>query len=219
MKNLLFAVTALVALSALAPNSSIAEPTHPNEVGLYTTPDGYGATGIYDVDVPVDVYLVLTRPTNVSGGMEPIGTITDFEIQLRFNPIGGMILTGEDFMGDGVNEGYNIGEGDHLGEGFLDYLVILLYEPVPVINEAVVLVALQFINSNDVPVEVTLYPCINEQVWNQISFVTQELDDPDDWYQAMHPISGSRETPVFIFGGEAVAVENETFGSVKALYR
>ncbi len=61
MKNLLFAVTALVALSALAPNSSIAEPTHPNEVGLYLTPDGYGATGTYEINVPVEVYLVTSE--------------------------------------------------------------------------------------------------------------------------------------------------------------
>ena len=37
--------------------------------------------------------------------------------------------------------------------------------------------------------------------------------------EIMHPVSGSHDAPVFVFGGEAVAVENESFGTVKALYR
>ena len=35
----------------------------------------------------------------------------------------------------------------------------------------------------------------------------------------MYSMGGSHEAPVFVFNGEAVAVENESFGSVKALYR
>jgi hypothetical protein len=35
----------------------------------------------------------------------------------------------------------------------------------------------------------------------------------------MHPVSGSHDAPVFLFNGEAVTVESDTFGSVKALYR
>ena len=35
----------------------------------------------------------------------------------------------------------------------------------------------------------------------------------------MHSMGGSHDAPVFLFEEEAVAVENETVGSVKALYR
>ena len=46
MRKLLFAVSAIAALSLLlVAGAGIAEPTHPNEVGLYMTNDGLGATG------------------------------------------------------------------------------------------------------------------------------------------------------------------------------
>ena len=35
----------------------------------------------------------------------------------------------------------------------------------------------------------------------------------------MYSIGGSHDAPVFIFNGEAVDVESESFGTVKALYR
>ena len=62
MKTLLFAVVALFAISMLAPGPVTAEPTHFNEIGLYTTPDGYGETGIDGIGIPLMVYLVLTKP-------------------------------------------------------------------------------------------------------------------------------------------------------------
>jgi hypothetical protein len=37
--------------------------------------------------------------------------------------------------------------------------------------------------------------------------------------QEMFPASGDYSDPVFIFAGEAVPVQEESFGSVKALYR
>jgi hypothetical protein len=50
-------VSAIAALSLLlVPGSSIAEPTSPNEVGLYTTPDAYDETGTLLVESPVNIY-------------------------------------------------------------------------------------------------------------------------------------------------------------------
>ena len=90
MKKLLFAVSAIAVLSLLlVAGSSIAEPTHPNEVGLYMEPfepDGTGVTGTYIVGDPVIVYLVLTRPTDTETGI-PYPTINAFECMLTFNPI------------------------------------------------------------------------------------------------------------------------------------
>ena len=106
MKMLLFFVTGIATLFLLAPISSFAEPTHPNEIGLYTEPNGYGATGTDVLGAPVDVYLVLTKPeaNNVS-----LSGIFAFECQLNFNPIGGIFLIGNVLNGEGAN----IGDDDH----------------------------------------------------------------------------------------------------------
>jgi hypothetical protein len=74
MKKLLFAAAAMVVLSMLDPGTGFAEPTHPNEVGLYTNDDG---TGIYGFGTLLEVYLVLTRPTDTLTG-NPYTTINAF---------------------------------------------------------------------------------------------------------------------------------------------
>ena len=53
MKHLNVCVLFLIAFSLFTSNASVAEPTHPNEVGLYTTTDGSGGTGTYVIGEPV----------------------------------------------------------------------------------------------------------------------------------------------------------------------
>ena len=120
MKKLIIAVSVFAVLSLLAPGLSIAEPTHPNEVGLYMTPDGYGATGTYEIGVPVDVHLVLTKPCDVENNDAPYNTINMFECMLNFNPIGNLFKMGDFFpeycinIGDAWNIGmYNTSEVEH----------------------------------------------------------------------------------------------------------
>ena len=209
MKKMLFVVTAL---SLLNLSSAISEPTHPNEVGLYTTRDGYGPTGTFEVGSPVEVYLVLTKPIDLIGGGLPHSTVSSFECRLNFNPSGGLFLLGEILSPNGIN----IGDNSHLGDGYLEY--IFAGDDMPVVDEAVVLIEFLFLYNNASPVEVTLGPSSASSIPGEMAFLSRDFY-PDWNINVMHSVSGSHEAPVFIFNGEAVAVENESFGAVKALYR
>ncbi len=207
MKKLLFAV---VVLSVLAPFSGVAEPTHPNELGLYTEPNGYGATGTTDVGVPVNVFLVLTKP---EANNVPISGIRGFECQLNFNPIGGIFLLSDVLNGVGA---INIGEVTMLAsEGFLEY-VVGFPDVVPAVDDACLLISFTFLQPVPGEINVTLGPIstYNPSIPGQMGFAT-----PFQTLEVMHSMGGSHDAPVFTFGGYAVAVEDESFGSVKALFR
>ena len=195
------AVSVLAALSMLASISVAAAPTHPNEVGLYLAPNGYGATGTFVIGDPVEVYLVLTKPTDTVTG-DPYATITYFECQLNFEPRGNLVKLEETFLGDHIN----IGNVDSIGSGFLQYIVQYVNGE-PVIDEAIVLVHISLMHTASGVIEVTLSPFDYASFPGQMSFFSVSTQ-----YEAMHPVSGSHDAPVFIFGGEAVAVENESFG-------
>jgi hypothetical protein len=209
MKKLLFAAIAIASISMLAPSSGFAEPTHPNEVGLYMAPNGYGATGTFVVGAPVTVYLVLTRPEK--DGV-PYLTVNAFECLLSFNPIGNMFKLGEVFPPGSIN----VGDNQNIQDGYLEYIVgISSGYPYPVINESVVLVAITFLHLVPNVTEVTLAPPFyGGSIPGQMAYQSVEGD-----LRVMYSMGGSHEAPVFIFQGEAVAVETESFGSVKALYR
>jgi len=59
MNKPIIAVSAIAALSHLAPITGFSEPTPLNEVGLYMNEDGTGITGSFINNDPGDVYLVL----------------------------------------------------------------------------------------------------------------------------------------------------------------
>lgn len=207
MKKISLTVIALVAISMLAPNLASAEPTHFNEIGLYTTMDGYGDTGIEGIGIPLEVYLVLTKPA-YNG--TPNSGVKAFECQLNFNPIGNMFKLGDYLLANGLN----IGDTDHIGDGYLEYIVGFS-EDLPAVNEAVALIEFVFMNLNQGPVEVTLGPVSTPSIPGQIVFVPAGITELEIMYQ----VSGHPDAPVFIFNGMAIPVESESFGSVKALYR
>lgn len=206
MKKFQFTVLTIATLFLVAPIASIAEPTHPNEIGLYTTPDGYGDTGTDDIGIPVNVYLVLTKP---QVGNEPCLGLTAFDCQLNFNPTGGIFMTGNALNG----VGFNIGDVAHIDQGYLEFIVGFA-DLVPTVDDAILMVSFQFIYVNPVPIEVTMGPCSVPAIPGEMVFLP---GDPP--YELMHSMGGSPDAPVFIFGGEAIAVEPESFGSVKALFR
>ena len=209
MKKFLIAVTAIAALSLLlVPGLSFAEPSHPNEVGLYTTDDGTGETGTFVVGAPVTVYLVLTRPTDTETGL-PYTTVNFFECQLNFNPVGNLFHLGSLFPPDSVN----IGDTFNMGLGYLEYIVGFAQD-FPVTDESVVLVRIQFFHTIAGVIEVTLGPPIIPGIEDQMAFQSVQ-----GHLEVMYSMGGCHECPVFLFEGEAIAVEEESFGSVKALYR
>ena len=121
-----------------------------------------------------------------------------------------MVKPGETFLGPHLN----IGNVDNIGSGYLQYIVQYVNDE-PVFDEAIVLVRISLMHTASGVIEVTLGPIGSySSIPGEMSFISVP-----NQYEVMHSISGSHEAPVFLFGGEAVAVEKESFGSVKALYR
>ena len=207
MKNLFIVMTMVAALSLVVLGSAVAEPTHFNEIGLYTTTDGFGETGTDDVGVPTTVFLVLTKPASQGIPCDGIGA---FECQLNFNPASFGLFKLFDALGA---EGLNIGDVDHISDGYLEYIVGFS-TGVPVVAEAAVLIHFQFLRTSATPVEVTLGPVSFPSIPGQMGFLP-----PDPPIEIMYSMGGSHEAPVFIFNGMAIPVESESLGSVKALYR
>ena len=207
MKKLLFAVSALAALSLLAPSSGFAQHVYFNQVGLYMDANGFGATGTNDVGTPVNVFLVLTKPAM---GETVFPGVKAFECQLNFSPVGNIFKLGDALAAEGLN----IGDVDNIAMGYLEYIVgfsdVVALQP----DESIALITFTFMNLNAGEVDITLGPPSTASIPGQMAFLP-----PDPPLVAMYPSSGATDAAVFKFNGMAVAVENETFGAVKALYR
>ncbi len=209
MKKFIIAVSALVALSLLCPGIGHSEPTHPNEIGLYMNEDGTGATGTFDVEVPIYAYLVLTKPADTADNDTPYSTINAFECRLTFSPSDGLFKVGDQLPPTSVN----IGDNSSISHGFLEYIVGIA-DDVPVAGESVVLIEFGFFAVVDSRIEVTIGPTSRPSRPGIMVFQSES-----GHLVPMYPISGSCEDPIFIFNGEAVDVVKESFGSVKALFR
>jgi hypothetical protein len=159
----------------------------------------------------VDVFLVLTKPTDVEDGDSPYTTINSFGCTLNFTPIpnDNLVIMGESLP----QSGFNAGDSSDINQGFLEYIVGMS-TPVPVANEAALLVAFTFMNLDPTTTAVTLGPSSSNAVAGKM-FFQSEVGQP----RVMYSVGGSPEAAVFLFNGEAVDVEDESFGSVKALFR
>lgn len=207
MKKLLFAVSALAALSLLAPSSGFAQHVYFNQVGLYMDANGMGDTGTNDVGTPVNVFLVLTRPAE---GESVFAGVKAFECQLNFSPAGQMFKLGDAL----ISEGLNIGDVDNIGLGYLEYIVGFSDVVALQADESIALVTFTFMNLNPGVVEVTLGPPSVASIPGEMAFLA-----PNSTLYPMFSSGGMPDAPVFKFNDMAVAVENESFGGVKALYR
>ena len=209
MKKLLFAVSALAALSLLAPSAGFAQFTYSNQVGLYTTSDGLGLSETFAIGAPVDVYLVLTMPTNTNVSPEvPYATINAFECTLNFSSVVGMFK-----LLDAMAPSVNVGDTANFGSGYLEYIVGFGANQ-DVVNGAVSLVHFQFMHLVPGLVEITLGPSSKPSIPGEMVFqsVSGQL-------RAMYSAAGAHANPVFKFDGNTVPVETESFGTVKALFR
>jgi len=213
MKKLFFAVSALAALALLAPSTGFAQHEYSNQVGLYMTPDGTGATGTFDVGLPVTVYLVLTKPTDVDNAEAAYSTIQAFECTVDFNP-----APNNDLFALSVAlppNSINVGVGQNINDGFLDYIVgIDFNHPLIVTDLSTVLLTFSFLNQTAGVTQVTLTPTSASSIDGEMAFESQEGQ-----LRVMYSAGGTHDDPVFTFNGSAVAVENESFGGVKALFR
>ena len=214
MKKLFFAVSALAALSLLAPSAGFAEHVYSNQVGLYLDAGGTG-TGTMAVGVPVSVFLVLTKPTDVENGEAPYTSVNAFELTMYFNPPPGASL----FKLNEVLPATAVPVGDtaHLADGYLEYIMAMSEDHFGT-AESIVLIEFLFMVNVATPFEVTLGPAStftpsipDEMVYMSVS--------PD--LRVMNSSGGDHDSVVFTFNvdGGAVPTENESFGSVKALFR
>lgn len=209
MFKLIITVLAFFSFCTLSPGTGSAQDIFYNQIGLYLTPDGTGASSTDQIGAPVNVFLVVTNPADIFNGNAPIPGITAFDCQLNFNPTGGLFVTGNALNG----EGFNIGDTAHIYDGYLEFIVGFADYVTPVDN-AILLVSLQFINSNVEGVYVTMGPASFPGIPGSMMFLP---GDPP--LMEMYPSSGAYDNPVFSFNGEVVTVENESFGSFKALFR
>ena len=213
MKKLLFAVSALAALSLLAPSTGFAQHVYDNQVGLFLTPDGMGATGTSDIGAGVLVYMVLIRPTDYENGDTPYIDINAFECSLFFDPQpnNNLFLLQTTIPPNAVD----IGPSKDINSGRLDFIVgISDGSEVPVVDGAVSLITFNFMNTSVGTFDVTMGPTTAPGIPGEMSFQSETGQ-----LRIMNPASGDFAASVFQFNGTAVAVENESFGSVKALFR
>jgi hypothetical protein len=161
----------------------------------------------------IDLHLVLTKPADTEANNTPYSTIGFFDCALNFDPV----PSGQ-FMYFGFElppGGFFSGTPHEITTGVLELVVAMHADsPIVVSNEAALLATLTFVNFYTGITEIALGPVSNPAIPGEMAF----MSEPGQ-FRVMHPISGSSEAPVFLFNGEAVQVESDSFGSVKALYR
>lgn len=212
MKKLLYVASALAALALLAPNAGYAQTAF-NQVGIYSTNTGTPGTENFNATpfVGFSGYLVLTKPVNhaFAGGTNtsvPVTSLAAYEFRLTI-PTEGFLKTG-DILPPGA---LNVGSAP-------DY-VIGLATPLAVTNQAAVLATFSFLALDALPKNIFLGPTSAPGVPGQMSFIDM-LDPPlSAGFQVMYPSSGSAAAPVFSVNGAAVAIENQSWGNVKSLFR
>ena len=208
---MLYSSLAILFLVFLVPGlGSAQEPPAPNLLGLFQFSDGTGATGTSEIGTPVTVYLVLKNPVDEQNENAPYPSINAFECMLSFNPPGNMFLLSTQ-LPPGAGDDF---EPKDISTGFLEYTVGLASN-YAVTDGSVVLITFVFMHTSPGNIEVGLGPTSNSVIPGEMAFQSVVGD-----LRVMHPY----DNPLFdgfqfLFGDTGLTVENESFGSVKALYR
>jgi len=200
MKKLFFAVSALAALSLLAPSSGFAwDPSH---LGLYADE---AATSWHIMDAAPysshTIYVVLTNPTQPDGTTE-VDFVGGFECMII--PSGGLV-TGTVFPVESVNVGTNT----NIIVGFAD--------PVAVGPDRIVTVATvtYVLTVDSATFTLGLPDPPNPNNPTAMTFLDASLNE-----LPCYPSSSDWSLPVFGVNDDTpVGSEVSSFGSVKSLYR
>jgi hypothetical protein len=210
MKKLLTVALALAALTILAPQASFAWN---NQLGIYTDPAGAPLTANFAATpfVPFDAYLVLTNPVNHTfngavGTAEPITSIGGFECKVIMPESSDFVTLSRTFPVNAID----VGAPPSYVVGFATN--------VPVVNQAIVLCTWSFMASTnaqfDIFLDITRFPGLAGEM------AVNDVNDPDEPLSAVYVSTGDVGVPVFsVNGTAAVAIENDTWGGVKSLYR
>ena len=222
MKKLFFAVSALAALTLLVPSAGFAQ-TALNQIGLYTDAAGVPSSASFNptANVPFSVYLVVTNPVNHAfndgAGTPPyervMTAVSGFESQVGFwtgptagaPTLPGLFVLSQTFNGSAIR----LGEGNEYVVGFA--------APVPVAGVAAMMMTFSIMVIDSDPKEVFLNTTSIPSIPGFMAIVDGSIESNN--LQAAWPSSGDYANPVFGINTAVVAVETESWGNVKSLFR
>jgi hypothetical protein len=201
MKKLLFAVSALAALSLLAPSSGLAQPYY-NQLGLYLDEAGT-ITGAQDAVANQQflVHVIISNPRNLETGTD----LTSIKaVEWGVVPPSNVFILALNFPSEVLNVGT-----------MTNAIVGYGLNPVPVTSGIAVLATYQILFLG---VAETFYltPTTPASIPGLMAIV-----DVTDTLIGVYPASGSFDNPVFGInnGANPVATDMKTMDAVKALYR
>lgn len=202
MKKLLFAVSALAALSLLAPSAGFAQ--YDNHMGIYTAEMEVNqeTTNL----VTNTVYFVITNPYNVEEGHD-VEWIHGYE--------GSVVIDGSALVLDvrwpvqAINVGSNT---NHVvGFGSTDVHVV---DGAATVAEMDII----YMDAGLGPVTITLGPADPTSVPGMMAFLDGD-GTVNGGLVSMMTSSGDWANPVFGFNAAVVATDNSSFDNIKAMYR
>jgi hypothetical protein len=205
MKKLLFAVSALAALSLLAPSAGFAQHTYDNTVGIFADE----AATLTEVNVgpntPFFAYVVLLRPSTLDA--VAFDSINAFELTVTSTDETIFVLA-QNLPAGAINVGDNASI-----VGGLEYIVGLAND-LPVSSQSVTLFSLQLMSLTGTPFQLFVGPTSKPSVPGEMAF--QSISPP---LVPMYSAGGDETAAVFGYNSSVVATEDATWGGVKALYR
>jgi len=204
---MLFVVTALAAMTLIAPGSGLAQGAD-NQYGIFFD---MGATQVNIntvVNVPFHAYLILLQP--VDEAMTTVTEINAFEVSVRLDNIASLFKLAAVVV---PPNSINAGDVSDMLAG-LKYKVGLA-NPYPVTDGKAVLIDFTFMKTDSAPV----YIYLEDTDTGPIQYSVPTADPDVSYLVPAFTASGDQGTPVASFNGSAVAVESQTWGQLKSLYR
>ncbi len=206
MKKLFFAVSALAALSLLAPSTGFAQGAH-NQFGWYTDADMTASHVFGDAYSTHEVFMIVTNPYNESEG-RPVEALGGIEFAYAV-PLGNVLAT----------VWANAATALDVGSGPFDHIVGW-GTPVPVVDNVVVVGTKSILLMSADPFFGHLQVVSSGATFPESMAILDFDPGSGDGLQPLYPASGDLAEPVFGFNtDEVVATESTSFDSLKALYR
>ena len=199
MRNMIFALTTLVAFTTLG--SSIGFAQDYNEVGVYTDAEMSDFNMVIGMYEQVDVFVVLSLPFDDGADVVEIGGV-----EFRF-----VLDSGIDLLTIWANPNHvDVGspaDGHCCGFG----------TPSPVVDGSVLICTKRVLNTTSDPSHAFLTPIAEgATIPGQMAYLNS--DNPGA-VSIMYPSSGSHDNPVFGFNTFVVATDDASIDQIKALYR
>ena len=210
MKKLLLAMSALAALSLLAPASGVAQPYY-NQIGIYTTEDADPASAAYTgAPGSITAYVVIQNPRNYNFGAPGSGVEQDISViggfEFRLSVPANVFLLGAVLPPSTTN--------------FATSPEFLCGTNLPVTNGLATCLTLSLGAFEEIPSDIFLVPLVDAP--QSVSGELAITDYNDDFrLNPAYPASGSYEARVFALWptSPVVPTEDTAWGDVKSLYR